>query len=145
MLCKKTWSQHVRVAAVCLGAVSFLFGLLTFLIGKPEGHSINTLLGMFTGFGAGILGVAAYMSIRAKVVSKEKLEQEEIEQNDERNIAIGQAAGLTGFYAAFALLAILCFLFMGLDYQVPSYCCLGALYILILTVIIAKKILEKRM
>ncbi len=145
MLCKKNWSKHVCMAALCLGMVSFLFGLLTFLIVKPDGHSVNTLLGMFTGFGAGIMGVALYMTIRAKVVSKEKLEQEEINHNDERNIAIGNKAGVIGFYTAFALLAFMAFLFMGLDYRVPSYACVIALYVLLAVVVISRKILEKKM
>ena len=75
-MCNQSWNKHVRTAALGLGIVSFLFGLLTFLIGKPEGHSINTLLGMFTGFGAGIIGVAVWMTVREKVLPKEKLEQE---------------------------------------------------------------------
>ena len=74
MMCKKPWNKHVRTAMLGLGIVSFLFGLLTFLIGKPDGHTTNTLLGMFTGFGAGIIGVAVWGTIREKVLPKEKLE-----------------------------------------------------------------------
>lgn len=144
-MCNQSWNKHVRTAALGLGIVSFLFGLLTFLIGKPEGHSINTLLGMFTGFGAGIIGVAVWMTVREKVLPKEKLEQEKIEQQDERNIAISRAAGLVTFYAAILIFAVLIFLFMGLGYTVPSYICLGAMYVLVGVALIARKVLSARM
>lgn len=144
-MCNKSWNKHVRTAVLGLGIVSFLFGLLTFLIGKPEGHSINTLLGMFTGFGAGIIGVAVWMTVREKVLPKEKLEQEKIEQQDERNIAISRAAGLVTFYAAILIFAVLIFLFMGLGYTVPSYVCLGAMYVLVGVALVARKVLSARM
>lgn len=144
-MCNHHWNKHVRIAVLCLGAVSFLFGLLMFLIGKPEGHSMNTLLGMFTGFGAGIMGVAIWGTIREKVVPKEKLEQEKIEQQDERSIAIMRAAGLTAFYAAIAIFAVLIFLFMGLGYTVPAYICLGAMYLMAMVAWIARKVFEKKM
>ena len=106
-MCNGRWNKFVSMMMLCMGAVSFLFGLLMFLIVKPDGHAANTLMGMFTGFGAGILGVAVTRLIRQKVVSKEKLEQEEIERQDERNIAIMRAAGLVGFYTAIGLFAVL--------------------------------------
>ena len=145
MMCKKNWSRTVEIAVFVLGLVSFLFGLLTFLIGRPEGHSYNTLLGMFTGFGLGIMGVAAYKTIRQKVVSREKLEQEKIDQEDERNIAIIRAACSVAYAAAIGVLAVLIFLFMSLGYTVPSYVCLGAMYVQVAVFAIAKKVLEKRM
>ena len=144
-MCKKPWNKHVRTAVLVLGVVSFLFGLLTVLIVKPEGHSINTLLGMFTGFGAGIMVVAVWMKIREKRLPKEKLEQEKIEMEDERNIAIARATGLVTFYAAMILFIVLAFLFVGLGYTVPSYICLGAMYVLIGVALIACKVLSARM
>lgn len=145
MMCRKRWSRMVEIAVFALGLVSFLFGLLTFLLTDPEGHSYNTLLGMFTGFGFGIMAVAAYKAIRQKVVSRERLEQEKIDQEDERNIAILRAAGLTAYAASIAVLAVLIFLFMGLGYTVPSYVCLGAMYVLVAVFAVAKKVLGKRM
>ena len=145
MICKGKWNKHLCTLVMILGAASFLFGLLTFLIGQPEGHTTNTLMGMFTGFGAGIMGVAIWQMIRAKVVSKEKLEQEEIEKWDERNIAITRASATAAYYAAILLMAVLIFLFMGLGYRAPSYICLGGMYVLVGVFFIARKILEKKM
>ena len=144
-MCKKKWTKTVEIAVFALGLVSFLFGLLSFLIAKPDGHTTNTLLGMFTGFGFGIMAVAAYKAIRQKVVSKEKLEQEKIELEDERNIAIARAAYAVACAAAICLFAVLVFVFMGLGYTVPSYVCLGAMYVLVAVFVIAKKVLEKKM
>ena len=145
MICKGKWNKHLCILIMILGAASFLFGLLTFLIAKPEGQSTNTLMGMFTGFGAGIMGVSIWQSIRAKVVSKEKLEQEEIEKWDERNIAIIRASATAAYYAAILLMAVLIFLFMGLGYKAPSYICLGGLYVLVGVLFAARKVLEKKM
>ena len=145
MICKGKWNKELCMAILIVGAASFLFGLLTFLIGKPESSTMNTLMGMFTGFGAGIMGVAIWQLIRAKVVSKEKLEQEEIEKWDERNIAIIRSSATAAYYAAILLMAVLIFLFMGLGYRVPSYICLGGLYVLVGVFFIARKVLEKKM
>ena len=145
MICKGKWNKHLCTLVMILGAASFLFGLLTFLIVQPEGHTTNTLMGMFTGFGAGIMGVAIWQMIRAKVVSQEKLEQEEIEKWDERNIAITRASATAAYYAAILLMAILIFVFMGLGYRVPSYICLGGMYVLVGVFFIARKVLEKKM
>ncbi len=144
-MCKGKWNRQLCTLMVIVGAASFLFGLLTFLIGKPEGSTMNTLMGMFTGFGAGLLGVAVYQTVRSRVVSKEKLAQEKIEREDERNIAIIRAAGTAAYYAAILLMAALVFLFMGLGYKAPSYICLGAMYVLVAVFLIAKKVLEKKM
>ena len=46
MICKGKWNKHLCMLMIILGTASFLFGLLTFLIGKPEGSHINTLMGM---------------------------------------------------------------------------------------------------
>ena len=145
MICKGKWNKHLCMVIMILGAASFLFGLLSFLILKPEGRSVNTLLGMFTGFGAGIMGVAIWQTIRAKVVSKEKLEQEEIEKWDERNIAIIRAAATAAYYAAILLMSVLIFLFMGLGYRVPAYICMAGLYVLVGVFFITRKALGKKM
>ena len=145
MICKGKWNKQLCMVMLGLGAVSFLFGLLSYLIGKPESSSMNTLMGMFTGFGAGIMGVAIWLTVRAKMVSKEKLEQEEIEKWDERNIAIIRASATAAYYAAILLMAVLIFLFMGLGYRTPSYICLGGLYVLVGVFFVARKVLEKKM
>lgn len=145
MICNRQWGKHMTAVALVVGGASFLFGLLGFLIIQPDGKTINTFLGMLTGFGAGIIFVAVYKTIRARVVSKEKLEQEKIEKQDERSVAINHAAGLVGCYVGIVLFCVLCFLFMLLGYTVPSYICLAALYVLAGAVAIARRVISGRM
>lgn len=144
-MCRGKWNKQMCLIMLLVGIASLLYGLLSFLIIQPEGHSQNTLLGMFTGFGAGICAVAVFRMIREKVVSKEKLEQEEIDRQDERNIAISRAAFSVGYCVAFGLIAVLIFLFMGLGYPVPSYICLAVLYLTAGAAFIARKVLENKM
>lgn len=146
MFCKnRKWDNWIGYAMVALGVVSFLYGLLTFLIVQPEGKAANTLLGMFTGFGFGIIMVAIITTIKHKKATPEQLEQEEIERNDERNIAIGRIACTVGMITAMIVFVILAFVFMGMGLITPSYLCIGGLYAMILAAKVTQKILEKKM
>ena len=146
MFCKnRKWDNWIGYAMVALGVVSFLYGLLTFLIVQPVGKAANTLLGMFTGFGFGIICVAIGYAIRQKLASPKKLEQEEIERYDERNIAITRAACTVGMITAMIVFVILAFVFMGMGLITPSYLCIGGMYLMILATKITQKILEKKM
>jgi len=146
MNCKKMgWNQWIGWLFLAVGVVSFLYGLLSFLIVHPEGKSANTLLGMFTGFGFGIILVGIRNMIHEKRTPKEKLEQEEIDRNDERNIAISRAAHSVGMFTAIILFAILGFVFMAMGQITPSYMCIGSMYVMIVVTKIAQKILEKKM
>lgn len=144
-MCGRKWNRAVCAAVFALGLVSFLVGLLTFLLGKPEGETLNTFLGMLTGFGFGIMIVAVWITVRRRVVSKEKLDQEAIDSEDERNVAVNRAACTAVFYVSVLLMAALVFLFMGLGYRTPSYICLGAMYVLVLAFFVARRVVEKRM
>lgn len=144
-ICGRKWNRAVCAAVFALGLVSFLVGLLTFLLGKPEGETLNTFLGMLTGFGFGIMVVAAWITVRRRVVSKEKLDQEAIDSEDERNVAVNRAACTAVFYVSVLLMAALVFLFMGMGYRTPSYICLVAMYVLVLAFFVARKVVEKRM
>lgn len=128
-----------------LGVVSFLYGLLTFIFVQPEGKSANTLLGMFTGFGFGIILVGIRNLIHNKRTPKEKLEQEEIDRNDERNVAIYRIACTVGMLTAMIVFVILAFVFMGMGHLMLSYLCIGGLYLTIIATKVTQKILEKRM
>lgn len=144
-MCGRKWNRAVCAAVFALGLVSFLVGLLTFLLGKPEGETLNTFLGMLTGFGFGIMVVAAWITVRRRVVSKEKLDQEAIDSEDERNVAVNRAACTAVFYVSVLLMAALVFLFMGMGYRTPSYICLVAMYVLVLVFFVARRVVEKRM
>ena len=146
MICKNTKVNNwVGTGIFVLGIISFLYGLITFIVVQPEGKAANTLLGMFTGFGFGILMVGIRTLIHNKRATKEQLEQEEIDRNDERNVMILRTACTCGMAAALFVLMVLAFVFMGMGLITPSYLCIGGMYVAILTTVIARKILEKKM
>ena len=65
-------------------------------------------------------------------------------------LALGFGFGVllsAGGYGVFhaLIMSVFIFLFMGLGYRVPSYICLGGLYVLVGVFFIARKILEKKM
>lgn len=128
-----------------LGVVSLLYGLLTFLIVQPEGKAANTLLGMFAGFGFAVILLGIRRVFHRKHTPKEQLEQEEIDRNDERNIAISRAACAIGMLTGVITMAVLAFILMGMGMILPSYLCIGAMYLMLLAAKIAKMILEKKM
>ena len=146
MVCKNTKvNKWVGTGIFVLGIISFLYGLITFIVVQPEGKAANTLLGMFTGFGSGILLVGIRTLIHNKRATKEQLEQEEIDRNDERNIMILRTACTCGMVAAMIVLIVLAFVFMGMGLLTSSYLCIGGMYVAILTTVVARKILEKKL
>ena len=64
-----------------------------------------TLMDAMLGFGAGVMAVAIVRTIRARVISREKLEQEEIDKWDERNIAIIRASATAAEFRFAALIS----------------------------------------
>lgn len=138
-------NKRIGWAILILGIASFLYGLLTFLIVQPEGKANNTLLGMFTGFGSGIICVAITTIIRNKRKTEKELELEEIECNDERNIMLLRTACTCGMIASVIVLVVLAFVFMGMGLLTPSYLCIGGMYVTLLTTALARKVLEKKM
>ena len=145
MLCKLNSNAKTWFFMLGVGVVSLAFGVIAFLTANPQEHHIATLFGMFSGFGAGLMAVAIFKLIRAKLISAEKREEEEIRKHDERTIAVARAAYTVGFFAGAAMLVILIFLFTFLDYRIPSYLCLGALYVQMIALLAANRVYDKKM
>lgn len=144
MMCKKQ-QNGMGILLVCVGAISFLFGLIGHLSGHyTQGHMAK-LFGMFTGFGFSLIAVAIVMYVRFKLLSKEKLEQEEIERTDERNIAISRAAGSVGFIAGILVLAALSFVLTFMGYPQASIPCIIGLYIVAVSTGIARLVYQRKM
>ncbi len=145
MLCKMKSKTKLYLALLAVGLVSLAFGVIGYLTSGNQSHHMDTLLGMFSGFGFGLLAVAVVQLIRAKRMSPEKRAEKDIEKNDERNIAVTRAAHAVGNTAGAATLVVLSFLLMFLDYRVPSYLCIGALYVQLFAFLIAYRVYYKKM
>lgn len=145
MICKSRWSRQTTIIALCIGIASLAFGVISAFLTPEQSEAASRLSGMLTGFGFGILVVAAVRLIRSKVISKEKLEEEAIDKQDERNIAITRMAGLVGFYTGGAVLCVFVFLFTGMGYMTPAYACLAGLYMMAGAFVIAGRVLRRRM
>ncbi|MEA5015132.1 MAG: hypothetical protein VB099_11275 [Candidatus Limiplasma sp.] len=147
MLCKMKPNTKTWFFIMGVGLVSLAFGLLAYLLpsaGSGQPH-LDTLLGMFSGFGAGLMAVALFKLIRGKLISPQKREEEEIQQQDERTLAVTRAAHTVGFFAGAAMLAILIFLFTYLNDRLASYLCLGALYVQMIVFLVAYRVYNKKM
>lgn len=146
MRCKDmNCNKWVGWGALLLGIVSCVYGVVSFLFFQTGSSTTNTLMGMFTGFGFGIICVAVGNLIRTKRASQQQLEQEEIERNDERNIMIFRTACSIGMLAGVLTLAVFAFVLMGMGHRTPSLMCIGGIYVMELTTLVARKVLEKKM
>lgn len=128
-----------------VGISTLLFGLILLWLTPDDAYDTNMLSGMLMGFGASVSIVGIVKHIRIKTISKETLKRLQVEQNDERNVAIMRAAYTVGLITAMALFALLSFFFVGLGYRIPAFFCIGSLYVVAIVVLITKRIYKKKM
>jgi len=135
----------VPVIMLGAGIISLAFGVIAYQTASEDAHDYSRFLGMLAGFGSGIIAVAVFYMIRARVISPEKRKQQEIEQNDERNIALQRAALAVAAVAGMLMFAALAFAFTAMGYPMPSYICLGAMYLQVLVYLAALRVYKRRM
>ncbi|HZJ57656.1 MAG TPA: hypothetical protein VFD89_05380 [Clostridia bacterium] len=129
MLCRYIRSARVWSMLVAMGVVTMVFGIL-YSRGLPQDlHSMNMLMGMFTGIGGAFALVGGIKLVHYKRASADELKLEEIERNDERNIQLIRMAAVTSNNAATILFIMMIFILLWLDYRVPALIVLGALYV----------------
>lgn len=145
MLCNMKSKKLIHYVMLAIGIISLAYGVIGIQSATEDAHDYSMLLGMFSGFGAGILAVAIFFLIRGRVVAPEKLKQKEIEENDERNIAIKRAAFTVSWLVALLCFAVLTFVFVAMGMRIASYLCLGAMYLQFFSFLIAHKVYEKKM
>jgi Ca2+/Na+ antiporter len=145
MFCKSIKSNKFWVTLVGVGIISFIFGLVGNMGVPDEAGNISMVMGMFTGLGSAFIAIGIVKLIHYKRSSAIKLKQEEIELKDERNIQILRVAGSVANATASALFAIMAFVFVFLDYRIPAFVCLGALYVHLLVFFISYKYYSSRM
>lgn len=144
MFCKGKSKNHF-IIILFIGVISFVFGTLYYRILPDEAHNLSMLSGMFSGFGGAFIAVGLINLVRLKVTSPEKLRRKENEKNDERNVQVLRAAYTTAEVGAIILFSVMTFVFVWLDYKVPAFICVGALYVNAAIFLISYHIYNKRM
>jgi len=139
MFCKSMKSNRIWTTLVVVGIISFIFGIVGNIGVPDEADNISMLMGMFTGVGSAFVAIAIFKLIHYKRTSVVKLKQEEIELKDERNIQILRIACSVSNTTGYVLFAIMAFVFVALDYRIPAFICLGALYVQVLVYFISYK------
>ncbi|MDD3219997.1 MAG: hypothetical protein PHC41_15190 [Lachnospiraceae bacterium] len=127
-----------------LGIFSLVIGIVMCFTLPEDAGNYNHFAGMLSGFGTGILAVAIIKTLKDKFTSKEKLEQKEIEQNDERNIEISRMSYTIVATASYIIFAILSMVFSFLGYGIATWLCIAAIYIEVIIFFISYKIFEKK-
>lgn len=145
MFCKSMKDNRIWATLVVVGIISFVFGIIGNIGVPDEADNISTLMGMFTGVGCAFIAIGIFKLIHYKKTSAEKLKQEEIELKDERNIQLLRIACSVSNAAGYVLFAIMAFVFIALDYRIPAFICIGALYVQLLAFLISYRFYSSRM
>ena len=128
-----------------VGLITALYGVLSTFVFGIEGHTNDMLNGMFSGFGTVLFLAGIILFIRDKTITDEKRKLDEIEANDERNRQITAKSCVVGTITAMICLGVMAFLFVAIDYRVPSYISIGSMYIILGSLGISKLIYTKKM
>lgn len=145
MFCKSFKSTRYWVTIMVVGIVSLLFGIIGYKNGLSSSNNEDMLLGMFTGLGAAFAAISIYRLLHRKFSSAEKLKQEEIDLKDERNIQILKSAYSISNTAATILFAVLAFVFVWLDYRIPAFIAVGAIWVQVIVFFISYSYISRKM
>ncbi len=144
MKCTLTQNKSFCRTLAAIGLISMVFGYV-WNMGLPgDAHSLSTLAGMLSGAGTALALLGVIWLIRLRLVSPEKLKLERIEKNDERSVYIRGIGSSVATVAATLLFAVLAFLLLWLDYRIPAFMCIGAMYLHISVFFIAMRVASKR-
>lgn len=148
MLCRmgnKEIKKIVGRIIVVIGIISLVFGFVFTTILDESQHNLNMLAGMFSGAGGGLIAVAVVMTIREKRMSEEQRKEKEIEQNDERNVALMNKTMSIIAFSLVLTLAVLAFVLVAMNYVVPAIMMIAAIYLQLPIMFITYRILNNRM
>lgn len=145
MFCKSIKSSKFWRFFIAIGIISIVFGTVSTLRLPDDVHDLSMLMGMFTGMGTAFIAIGIIRLIHLKVAPPEKLKQEEIELNDERNIQILRIAYTVANVTSTILFAVMAFVFVFLGYRTPALISIGAIYVQLLAFFIAYKYYGKKM
>lgn len=145
MLCKSINSKKHWYMLIVIGIVTLIFGVVCFKNLPHDAQNINMLMGMFSGLGGAFTAIGVIKLIHYKRTPAEKLKKEEIELKDERNIQILRIACSVANTVATVLFALMAFIFVWLDYRIPAFISIGAMYVQVLAFYIAYKYFNAKM
>lgn len=145
MFCKSIKNSKFWGILIAIGIVSIIFGSVANGMLPDDAHNLSMFMGMFVGTGGAFIGIGIVRLVRLKTASPQKLKQEEIERNDERNIQILRISYTVANVTATIIFAIMAFTFVFLDYIIPALISIGAIYVQLAAVFIAHKYYSKQM
>lgn len=145
MLCKSIKSNKYWGSMVVVGVITVIFGIITYKYMSNDMHNIAMLKGMFTGLGAAFTAIGLVKLFQNKMTPAAKLKEKEIELKDERNIQILRISYSIANIAAIILFIVMAFVFVALNYIIPAFVSIGAMYIQLLTFFIAYRYYNSRM
>lgn len=145
MLCKFIKGEKYWKILIVIGFISVLFGIISKGMIPDNIHNLSMFSGMITGLGGAFLGIGIYRLIGLRTKSQQKLKQEEIELNDERNIQILRISHTAANVTATILLGVMSFIFVFLDYIIPAFILIAAIYIQLMAFSLAYKHYSKKM
>ena len=145
MLMRSVKSNKYWGIMLLVGLISLLFGIMTYSSISNDSHNIAMLKGMFTGLGGAFVGISIIKLLQNKFSPREKLKAKEIESKDERNIQVLRVSYSISSVVATILFGSLAFLFAGLNYIIPAFISIGAMYIQISAFFIANRYYNNKM
>jgi uncharacterized membrane protein len=145
MFCKSFNNVRYGIFLFIVGCISLVFGVVANFFVPDQQHDLSMLMGMFTGVGIAFIGIAVFQWVRSKVSSPEKLKQQEIDRNDERNIQIQRASSTASNLVSALLFAVMAFVLVFLGYRTAALISIGALYVQVFTFMAAHRYYSNRM
>ena len=145
MLIKRYMHNNKAWALILIiGLASMLFGIIGVLGLDEEQHSLNMLMGMLTGFGFALAAVSIVCLIRNKIMSPEKRRLAEIALSDERKQLINGKVGYFNILVCTLLFVVMAFLFVAMNLRPAAYICIGAMYVELISVVLAGIYFDKK-
>lgn len=144
MLCKLVKSNKYWKILLLVGILPLFFGVISYKTISSDAHNIAMLKGMTAGLGGAFTAIAGIKLLQNKMSPAEKLKAKEIEAKDERNIQILRISYSISNTVAVILFAVMAFLFIGLNYIIPAFISIGAMYIQVIAFFIANKYYNKK-
>ncbi len=145
MLCKSMKSNKYWKILLLVGIITLIFGVVIYNVISIDGRNISMLKGMIIGVGTAFTAIGGIKLIQNKMSPSEKLKAKEIELKDERNIEILRIALSISSTAATILFVLLAFIFVAMDYILPAFMSIGAMYIHLLAFLIGHKYFNSKM